>query len=115
MPSCFSGPHHFWALALRYEDEYRAAAVPMLPVVVGRKPTLDHIALYSLVTAGVSLLLAPWMGWIYLSAAVVLGAVLIGGAMRLRSHPQEAMRYFTATNVYLAGLFLAIAVDGLVL
>jgi protoheme IX farnesyltransferase len=111
----FWTPPHFWALALRYEDDYRAAAVPMLPVVVGRERTLDHIALYSLVTVGVSLLLAPWMGWIYFSAAVVLGAVLIGGAMRLRSHPQEAMRYFTATNVYLAGLFLAIAVDGLVL
>ncbi len=111
----FWTPPHFWALALRYEDDYRAAAIPMLPVVVGRETTLDHIALYSLVTAGVSLLLVPWMGWIYLSAAVVLGAVLIGGAMRLRSHPQEAMRYFTATNVYLAGLFLAIAVDGLVL
>ena len=111
----FWTPPHFWALALRYEDDYRAAAVPMLPVVVGRVTTLDHIALYSVVTAGVSLLLAPWMGWIYLSAAVVLGAVLITGAMHLRSHPQEAMRYFTATNVYLAGLFLAIAVDAIVL
>ncbi|GMQ86562.1 MAG: heme o synthase [Acidimicrobiia bacterium] len=111
----FWTPPHFWALALRYEDDYRSAGVPMLPVVVGTKVTLDHIALYSVVTVGVSLLLAPWMGWIYLSAAVGLGVVLIAGAMHLRSHPQEAMRYFTATNVYLAGLFLAIAVDGLVL
>ena len=75
----------------RYEDDYRAAAVPMLPVVVGRERTLDHMALYSLVTAGVSLLLAPWMGWIYLSAAVVLGAVLIGGAMRVRSPASQTL------------------------
>jgi protoheme IX farnesyltransferase len=109
----FWTPPHFWALALRWEDDYRAAGVPMLPVVAGVERTLDHIALYSVVTAGVSLLLVPWLGWIYAAAAVVLGAVLIGGALRLRTDPKEAMRYFTLTNVYLAGLFLAIAVDGL--
>jgi protoheme IX farnesyltransferase len=109
----FWTPPHFWALALRWQDDYRAAAVPMLPVVVGEKKTLDHIVAYSAVTVGVSLLLVPWMGWIYGATAVVLGAVLIGGALRLRSRPAEAMRYFTATNVYLAGLFLAIAADAL--
>jgi heme o synthase len=110
----FWTPPHFWALALRWEEDYRAAHVPMLPVVAGTAKTLDHIALYSAITVGVSLLLVPWMGWIYLVAAVVLGAVLAGGAIRLRSRSDESMRYFTLTNVYLAGLFLAIAVDGLI-
>ena len=111
----FWTPPHFWALALRWEDDYRAASVPMLPVVVGRDRTLVHIALYSVVTAGVSLLLVPWMGWIYAVSAVGLGSVLIAGAFVLRLRPEQAMRYFTVTNVYLAGLFLAIAVDVLVL
>jgi protoheme IX farnesyltransferase len=111
----FWTPPHFWALSLRWEDDYRAAGVPMLPVVVGVPKTLNQIAVYSVITAGVSLLLVLWMGWIYFVAAVALGALLITGAFSLRLRPDQAMRFFTATNVYLAGLFLAIAVDGLLL
>ena len=77
--------------------------------------TTDHILLYSFVTVGVSLLLVPWVGWIYLAAVVVLGTWLIAGAVHLRANPDMAMRYFTATNGYLAGVFLAIAIDVLVL
>lgn len=111
----FWTPPHFWALALRWEDDYRAAGVPMLPVVVGVPKTLNQIALYSVLTAGVSLLLVPSMGWIYLIAAIGLGSVLIAGGFVLRARPNQAMRYFAVTNGYLAGLFLAIAVDGLLL
>lgn len=111
----FWTPPHFWALALRWEDDYRAAGVPMLPVVVGVPKTLNQIAVYSVVTAGVSLLLFPWVGWIYYLAAIGLGAVLITGAFALRLRPDQAMRYFTVTNIYLAGLFGAIALDGLIL
>ena len=49
-------PPHFWALSLRYRDDYAAAGVPMLPVVVGVEATLDHIVRYQLLVAGVSLL-----------------------------------------------------------
>ena len=107
----FWTPTHFWALAIRYKDDYQAADVPMLPGVVGVKMTADHIFLHSFVTVGVALLLVPWIGWIYLVTVVVLGAWLIAGANRLRSNQDKAMRYFTATNGYLAGVFLAIAVD----
>ena len=111
----FWTPPHFWALALRYDEDYRAAGVPMLPGVVGTAMTADHIVLYSFVTVGVSLLLVPWAGWIYLAAVIVLGAWLIAGAFHLRAHADMAMRYFTATNGYLAGVFLAVAIDVLVL
>jgi protoheme IX farnesyltransferase len=111
----FWTPPHFWALALRWEDDYRAAGVPMLPVVVGVPKTVNQISLYSVITVGVSLLLVPFMGWIYLIAAIGLGSLLIAGAFVLRARPNQAMRYFAATNGYLAGLFLAIALDGLLL
>jgi len=111
----FWTPPHFWALALRYDEDYRAAEIPMLPVVVGPAMTTDHILLYSFATVGVSLLLVMWTGWIYLAAVAALGAWLIGGALRVRANPAMAMRYFTATNAYLAGVFLAVAVDVLVL
>jgi protoheme IX farnesyltransferase len=110
----FWTPPHFWALALRYDEDYQAAGVPMLPCIVGTAMATDHIVLYSLVTVGISLLLVPWVGWIYLAAVVVLGAWLIAGAFHLRANSGMAMRYFTATNGYLAGVFLAVAIDVLV-
>ena len=109
-------PPHFWALSLRYRDDYAAAGVPMMPVVVGVERTLDHIVRYSMLVAGVSLL--PYtvgvVGFLYLSVAVVLGVALVVAALRLRRLPSEAMRFFGWTNLYLAGIFLAMAVDVLV-
>ncbi len=109
-------PPHFWALSLRYRDDYAAAGVPMMPVVVGVERTLDHIVRYSMLVAGVSLL--PYtvgvVGLFYLSVAVVLGIALVVAALRLRRLPSEAMRFFGWTNLYLAGIFLAMAVDVLV-
>lgn len=111
----FWTPPHFWALALRYTKDYRKAGVPMLPVVVGEKMTLQHIVLYSIVVAGVSLLLGPVvpMGFIYTTTAIVLGVMLIVGAERLRRRATHPMTYFGFTNLYLAGVFLAMAVDTL--
>ncbi len=113
----FWTPPHFWALALKYEDDYRSAGIPMLPVVVGRRRTLDQIFLYSVVVVGVSLLLIPVvpMGWIYSTAAVSLGVLLVVGAIRTHRAPERAMTYFVFTNLYLAGLFVALAVDRIVL
>ncbi len=109
-------PPHFWALSLRYRDDYAAAGIPMMPVVVGVERTLDHIVRYSMLVAGVSLL--PYtvgvVGLFYLSVAVVLGIALVVAALRLRRLPSEAMRFFGWTNLYLAGVFLAMAVDVLV-
>lgn len=113
----FWTPPHFWALAIRYRDDYAAAGVPMLPVVVGVERALDHILAYSVVLVGVSLLLFATgaVGWIYLATAAELGAWLVYGTWRLRRDPGEAMRFFGYSNVYLAVLFLAIAIDPLLL
>ena len=106
-------PPHFWALSLRYEEDYAAAGVPMLPVVRGVPTTLDHIFRYSAVVVCVSLMLAvsPRVGLVYLATAVVLGIGLIAGAWRLKRRPELAMRFFGYTNLYLAGLFLAMLLD----
>lgn len=112
----FWTPPHFWALSLRYRDDYRAAGVPMLPVVVGERTTLDHIYLYSYVLVGVSLLLYPTgaVSGLYAVAAVLLGVLFIAGASRLRRRPALAMTFFGYSNLYLAGLFGALALDGVV-
>ncbi len=87
----------------------------MLPAVVGVIRTLDHIAAYSVVLVGVSLLLVPTgvVGLLYAVVATALGVAVIAGSIWLRGREDQAIRYFVASNLYLAVLFLAMAVDGL--
>jgi len=110
-------PPHFWALAMRYRDDYAAAGVPMLPVVKGEEETRRQIFLYSLVLFGTTLLLFPvaHMGPIYLASAVVLGGVFVYRALRLwrEGGAVRAWSLFRYSIVYLAALFGAVALDAL--
>ncbi len=109
-------PPHFWALALRFRSDYEAAGVPMLPVVAGERATAIQITLYSFVAVGASLLLQPaaGSGLLYVVAAVVLGLGFIGASLTLLGSASAAMRVFRLSNVYLALLFAAIALDALI-
>lgn len=106
-------PPHFWALALRYKDDYAAAGVPMLPVVAGVEATTRRMLLYTGLMVGVSLLLVPLAGmsWIYLIAAVVLGAWFLWDTWRVVRRPEDAMRLFTTSTFYLSALFAAVLLD----
>ena len=111
-------PPHFWALSLRYQDDYAAAGIPMLPVVSGITRAVRQIVLYSVLVVAItlSLFLFESMGVVYFAAAVGLGVAFVWQALGLRRDPtpQRAMRLFTFSNTYLALLFAAIAVDTLV-
>ncbi len=111
-------PPHFWALSMRYESDYRAAGVPMLPVVRGIPETTRQILLYSFILFAVTLLLYPVarLGPLYLSAALVLGGIFLFEAFVLRRERTvgRALHLFHYSNTYLALLFAAIAVDPLV-
>jgi protoheme IX farnesyltransferase len=106
-------PPHFWALAVRYKDDYAAAGVPMLPVVAGVEATTRRMLLYTGLMVGVSLLLVPLggMSWIYLGAALVLGAWFVWDTWRVVVHPDQAMRLFTTSTVYLSALFASVMLD----
>jgi len=110
-------PPHFWALALRYERDYAAAGVPMLPVVAGTPATVRQIIVYAVATVAASLVLVPvaGMGWVYLVSAVGLGAWFLWAAVRVRTRATlpAAMALFRWSITYLALLFLAVAVDAL--
>jgi heme o synthase len=112
-------PPHFWALAMRYSDDYASAGVPMLPAVRGDAETRRQILVYSLVLFATTLVLVPLaaMGPVYVLTAVGLGGTFVYKAMQLwrRSSPALAMRLFKFSILYLALLFAAVAVDGLVL
>ena len=110
-------PPHFWALAMRYRNDYASAGVPMMPAVRGQSETLLQIWLYSLALFAVTLVMVPLanMGLLYAVTAAVLGGLFVYKALRLRREYSEAaaMRLFRFSIVYLALLFAAVAVDGL--
>ncbi len=108
-------PPHFWALALYRIEDYRRAGLPMLPVTHGPGLTRLHILLYTVLLVATSLL--PFMirmsGWLYLVAAVALGAVFVAYAWRLWRRYTDALarRTFGYSIFYLAALFGALLVD----
>jgi heme o synthase len=108
-------PPHFWALAVKYKDDYQAAGVPMLPAVATFRRTAREILFYSVVLVAVSLLLAvvAKLGVIYLVSATVLGVVFLALAVRLwrRATPKAAMQLFSYSITYLTLLFVLMAVD----
>ncbi len=111
-------PPHFWALAIRYKEDYSSAKIPMLPVVAGPEFTGNKMVLYSMEVWAISLIFAPvaGMGVIYLCGALVLGALFVYLSLQVRSHKTEraAMRLFGFSITYLTLLFLIIAIDELV-
>jgi heme o synthase len=110
-------PPHFWALAIRYREDYAAAEVPMLPAVASMDDTCRHIERYTVAVLVVSLLLGPVadLGALYLVAACGLGAVFLLRAVQLRRDPtpKRAMQLFAWSITYVTLLFSAMALDQL--
>ena len=114
----FWTPPHFWALAIKYKDDYSRADVPMLPSVASYRVVSQRIVAYAVVVVGLSLAFGPvaHLGAIYMVSAVLLGgafAVMSLEVLRTES-PKVAMRLFTFSITYVTLLFGAMAVDALV-
>jgi heme o synthase len=114
----FWTPPHFWALAIKYKDDYAAAEVPMMPVVADARSTCLQMIGYTLVTWALTLLFAPvaGMGAIYVVAALATGAVFTFQTVRLlfEPTPARAIRVFGWSITYVSLLFGAMALDQLV-
>jgi protoheme IX farnesyltransferase len=108
-------PPHFWALAIRYREDYAAAEVPMLPAVTSLARTARQIVIYTLALWACSLWFADvaGMGLIYLCAAVALGAAFTLKTVQLQrdATPQRAMGVFSYSISYVTLLFGAMAID----
>ena len=117
----FWTPPHFWALAMRFRDDYAAASVPMLPVVATPALVASRIVAYSWAMVVTSLLIVAPLGPsgpVYAGSAVLLGGAFLREAhllqRRVRAGADAApMRLFHWSITYLALLFLAVAVDAL--
>ncbi len=111
-------PPHFWALAIRYADDYRAASVPMLPAVATLDVTVRKMVLYTALMVAGTLVLWPVaeLGLIYGISAVLLGALFLWGTVDLGRNPtpQRSMRVFGYSITYVTLLFAAVTVDVLV-
>ena len=112
-------PPHFWALALLIRRDYEAAGVPMLPVVRGERRTAVSILRYTVLLVGITLLpfLLGELSFVYLGVALALGAVFLGLAAALlrETTPVRARSLFSFSLGYLALLFVAMAIDPILL
>jgi len=111
-------PPHFWALAMKFRDDYAAANVPMLPVVATPAVVARKIILYSWAMVAATLTLAPYAGWIYTAVAAALGVWFLVEAHRLRGRiaggsAPAPMRLFHLSIAYLTLLFALVAVTAL--
>ncbi|MHB8245492.1 MAG: heme o synthase [Acidimicrobiales bacterium] len=112
-------PSHFWALAVKYREDYERAGVPMLPVVASFASVARQIIGYSIALVAASLLFGyvAHMGLTYWIVAAVAGVVYIVDAFRLRADngtPKAAMRLFGFSITYITAIFAAMAIDVLV-
>ena len=111
-------PPHFWSLAFRYKDEYSAAGVPMLPVVVREETAAWIILGHTVVLVALSAL--PFfygLGWIYLLGAALGGARFVWTSVDLVRHPSagKAMVNFHASLVQLTLLLSGAILEGLLI
>ena len=112
----FWTPPHTWALAMRYKEDYKAAGVPMLPVVATERQVTRQILFYTWLTVAATLVLALAAGWLYTVVAVLAGVWFLAMAHQLyagvrRGEAVKPLRLFLQSNNYLAVVFCALAVD----
>jgi protoheme IX farnesyltransferase len=107
-------PPHFWSLAFKYRDEYAAAGVPMLPVVVSGTAAARIILAHTVVLVALSLLPVMYgMGWIYLLGAASGGGWFVWTSIGLVRNPsaKTAMINFHASLLQLSLLLTAAIMD----
>ena len=111
---------HFYALAIKYKDDYARAGIPMLPVVRSAGRVNAEIGIFTVLMLAASLVAWPLgLGPIYGVTAVVTGAIFLLEAVGLvrrsrRGEPLKPMRLFHWSYTYLTILFIAVAVDALI-
>lgn len=110
-------PPHFWTLAIYNSTDYKKANIPMMPIVKGIKHTQKQIMIYSILLYAVSLIpyFIDMFGNLYLTTALLLGAMFVWHAYRLYVHSQHHLEMFKYSIIYLFLLFSAMLLDGIVL
>ena len=115
-------PPHFWALALYRSGEYKKAGIPMMPVVVGLKRTLNMIVMYSVILFPVTVSLGLFYSYFYTIASFSLSVIFVYLSFKLRSVPIEnkdfekkAQQFFYFTIIFLFNIFAILLIDSLLM
>ena len=107
-------PSHFWCLAMKMKDEYSAANVPMLPVIIGMQKTSKYILVNTLILLPYSLMLYAFgLGIVYTVIAAIAGGLMLVYHYKLTKIPTSefAWKAYKVTAPYLTIIFLAVALD----
>ena len=107
-------PSHFWCLAMKMKDEYSAANVPMLPVLIGMQKTSKYILVNTLILLPYSLMLYAFgLGIVYTVIAAIAGGLMLVYHYKLTKMPTSdfAWKAYKVTAPYLTIIFLAVALD----
>lgn len=108
-------PPHTWALALYRSGDYKAAGIPMMPVVVGHKKTAMQMLIYTAILVPVTLLpsLLGISGRVYLTAAILLGIGFLRQALIVLKDDdiQKARKMFFFSIFYLFMIFVFLLID----
>ena len=110
---------HFYALAIRFKDDYARAGIPMLPVVASLRRVGVESVVFAWLTLAASVALWPLgMSWVYGIIAVAVGSLFVLEAHRMdgrirRGEDVRPMRLFHWSTTYLTLVFVAIAIDAL--
>ena len=107
-------PSHFWCLAMKMKDEYSAAKVPMLPVLIGMEKTSKYILINTLILLPYSLMLYAFgLGLVYTVIAAASGGLMLVYHYKLTKLPTSefAWKAYKVTAPYLTIIFLAVALD----
>ena len=107
-------PSHFWCLAMKMKDEYSAANVPMLPVLIGMQKTSKYILVNTLILLPYSLMLYAFgLGIVYMVIAAIAGGLMLVYHYKLTKTPTSefAWKAYKVTAPYLTIIFLAVALD----
>ncbi|MGV9743366.1 heme o synthase [Rhodococcus zopfii] len=112
----FWTPPHTWALAMRYKEDYKAAGVPMLPVIATEQHVTKQILIYTWATVLATLVLVPAAGVVYAAVALLAGAWFVFIAHQLYNSVRggasvKPLKLFLQSNNYLAVVCLGLAVD----
>ena len=115
-------PPHFWALALYKSNEYKKAGIPMMPVIVGPKKTLNMIVTYSFLLMPFTVGLGIFFSYFYTFSALILSIIFIFLSLKLKNTPtddqnfeKKAQQFFYFSIIFLFNIFSILLIDSVLM
>ena len=113
-------PPHFWALALYKSDDYKNAGIPMMPLIVGERKTINLIIAYSITLLPLTLIMSSYYSLFFGVSSTALSIFFIYLAFDLKrswlkdgSLERKAQMLFYFSIIYLFNIFSILLIDNL--